>query len=1484
MKSYYSAKLHAIRALLGVVVWFLFAGNLTAQNERISFRHYTSDQGLSQNRVDGILRDKRGFMWFATYNGLNRFDGYNFLVYKSNPSDTNSLSNNYIYSICEDKYGDLWIGSDEGLNHFLFNENRFVRYFHNPNNSNSISSNKISVLYYDKAGSLWVGTNNGIDKIEFNADKSVKLIHHYKNKNGNVNSLSSNSVTSICEDNERNIWIGTSNGLNKFDWRTGKWTRYYNTLAPNSLSYNAINCIYQDKKGVLWVGTVYGLNRMNNDEQSFTRYYSSSSPNSIVHVSITSITEDNAGNLIFGTLGGLSIYNRALDNFKNYVHRLNDPFGLNNEFVATVYADKFDNVWIGTDKGGVNHYNINQKKFQYFEHDPTKENSLTSNTVNSIYDDGANLWIGTAGGGLNKFNKKTQKFTFYKSGGSSSLSSNFITSIKPDKQQNLWVGTWGGGLSFMKQGSSSFQVFRANSTIKTALINDFVSATLEDAQGNIWVGTLGGLDRYNIKTKAFEHFTFIPGCNKEITAVGYLCFDKQGWLWVGTQFGLFRIQPGTDGTIGLNNSTKADYIVNIPSDRKSISGSYVISILGDSHGNLWFGTYGQGFNKLSSQNIHNPINKLVFERFDESKGLCNNVVYGIQEDELGSLWLSTDNGLARYNPNSLTFRTYTMSDGLQSNQFYWNAFAKAADGKLYFGSMNGLNAFYPSMIKDDKHIPPLAITDLKIYNQSVNVGDVINGRVVLNSSISTSSEIVLSYKHNVFSIEFAALHYAQPEKSKYAYMLEGFDKDWVTTTSDRRFATYTNIRGGNYVFKVKATNNDGLWSEQSFNVRIRIIPPFYTTWWFILFIVISIVILIVLYFKYRTRQLERQKKKLEIQVKNRTAKIEEQKEELRTQADNLIEINLQLEKRKELIEGQKEQLETQNAEISLQRDKLIELNKRVQQANQQKIQFYTNISHEFKTPLTLIIGPIEEILSQWNGDNTIRNRLNLVSRNANRLLHLINQLMEFRKVETGKMDLKLRKADIVQFIRNISFSFTDLAGKRNIDFTVESRLTNFEMWFDAEKIENIIFNLISNAFKYTPENKSISVTINYLPNGVLHASSEKGHKPLNKGYVEINVIDTGIGISQEHQNEIFKRFYRIQSTDNINVKGTGIGLSLVRELVKAHFGTISVESKLGEGSTFCFRLPIDYDFSKVLIADDIADSQRISNIDHLVSLLSNEFNTSSIQAVEAIPADAITKPLILLIEDNADMREYIKGNLQSHYRIIEAVNGREGYLNALNSLPDLIISDVMMPEMSGIELCLKLKSDIKTRHIPIILLSARNNEENYIEGLENGADDYMVKPFVSSILLAKIQNLIALRKKIRNVTNEEVESEHVEKSLKGSDSLFIQKAVQLVENNLSNPNYGVQSLYEDLKISRSLLHKKLSLITGQSATDFITSIRIKKAAALLFEGHITVSEIAYKVGFNDPKYFSRCFKLQMGKTPSEYLLSANKQVNSGNSK
>lgn len=1483
MKSYYSTKLRTICAILGVSVWFLSIGNLTAQNERISFRHYTSDQGLSQNRVDGILRDKRGFMWFATYNGLNRFDGYNFLIYKSNPSDTNSLSNNYIYSICEDKYGDLWIATDEGLNHFLFNENRFVRYYHNSNNSNSISSNKISVLYYDKAGYLWVGTKEGIDKIEFNSDKSIKLIRHYKNINKNTNSLSSNNITSLCEDNKQNIWIGTSNGLNKFDWHTGKWTRYYNTSDPNSLSYSAINCIYQDRKGVLWVGTVYGLNRMNNEKQTFTRYYSTSLTNSIVHVSITSITEDNAGNLIFGTLGGLSIYNRELDNFTNYIHRLNDPFGLNNEFVATVYADKFDNVWIGTDKGGVNHYNINQKKFQYLEHNPTKSNSLTNNTVNSIYDDSVNLWIGTAGGGINKFNKKTQKFTFFKSDGSSNLSSNFITSIKPDKQQNIWVGTWGGGLNVLKQGSSSFQVLRANSTIKTALINDFVSATLEDKQGNIWVGTLGGLDRYNVKTKTFEHFSFIPGCSREITAVGYLCFDKQGWLWVGTQFGLFRIQPGIDGMIGLKNNTKADFIANIPSDRNSISGSYVISILEDSHGNLWFGTYGQGLNKLNSKTIHNPINKLIFERFDESKGLCNNVVYAIQEDELGSLWLSTDNGLARFMPNSLTFRTYTMSDGLQSNQFYWNASAKATDGKLYFGSMNGLNAFYPRLIKEDKHIPPLAITNLKVYNQSVNVGEIINGRVILKHSISSSSNITLSYKHNVFSIEFAALHYAQPEKSKYAYMLEGFDKDWVATTSDKRIATYTNIRGGNYIFKVKATNNDGLWSEQSFNIRIKIIPPFYTTWWFILFTLICIVILIVFYFKYRTRQLERQKKKLEIQVKKRTAKIEEQKEELKTQADNLLEINNQLERRKELIEGQKEQLETQNAEISLQRDKLIELNKRVQQANQQKIQFYTNISHEFKTPLTLIIGPIEEILSHWNGDTSIKNRLNLVSRNANRLLHLINQLMEFRKVETGKMDLRLRKADIVHFIRNVSFSFTDLAGKRNIDFTVESRLSNFEMWFDAEKIENIIFNLVSNAFKYTPENKSISIVINYQPNSVLHTSSEKGYKQINKGYIEIKVIDTGIGISQEHQNEIFKRFYRIQSTHNINVKGTGIGLSLVRELVKAHLGTISVESKLGEGSTFCLRLPIDYDFSKVLIADDITDNQRISNIDHLVSLLANEFNTSSIQAVEAIPADAITKPLILLIEDNADMREYIKGNLQSYYRIIEAVNGREGYLRALTALPDLIISDVMMPEMNGIELCAKLKSDINARHIPIILLSARNNEENYIEGLENGADDYMVKPFVSSILHAKIQNLITLRKKIRNVTNEEVQPELVEKSLKSSDSLFIQKAVQLVENNIANSNYGVQSLYEDLKISRSLLHKKLSSITGQSATDFITSIRIKKAASLLFEGHITVSEIAYKVGFNDPKYFSRCFKIQMGKTPSEYLLSVNKQVKPDNS-
>jgi signal transduction histidine kinase/ligand-binding sensor domain-containing protein/DNA-binding response OmpR family regulator len=1455
---------------LVLLVLLVTSLEVQGQKERIRFNHYTSDNGLSQNRVDCILRDKRGFMWFATWNGLNRFDGYNFSTYKSSTSDTTSLSDNYINWMSEDRSHNIWVATESGLCQFLFDENRFVRYSYKKE-FKGLSSNKIRTVYVDRQGIVWVGTRDrGIDRLEFGRkDKNGVYIRSYRNIPRRSNSLSSNSVSCFLQDRNNNFWVGTDNGVNKLNSLTGVCEHFFNTAEPQSISLNTINCIFQDSRNNIWIGTVFGLNRLNPDGKTFTRFFSSGHSNSLPHNTITSISEDNAGNLLIGTLGGLSLYNYQENNFTNYTHNLNDPFGLNNDFIASVYADKFDNVWIGTDKGGVNHYNINQKKFMYIEHEQGDPNTISSNTINSVFDTGDILWIGTAGGGLNKLDKKTGKMQhFMTSNNPSSISSNFITSFALDEEGSLWIGTWGGGLNKLSRalsGNISFVHYVASSHAGD-LVNSFVSSLIEDRQGNIWVGTLGGLDRYDRAKNVFEHFSNIAGSSSSITEVGCLLFDRQGFLWAGTQRGLFRVMPGTDGQINLNNASRIDHIVNNPDRPSSLSGNYVISIIQDSRENIWIGTYGHGLNFLPHNQVNGSVSNFAFTRYGEENGLCNNVVYAIQEDKNNNLWLSTDNGLSRLSIDNKQFKKYTIADGLESNQFYWNSSCKASDGKLYFGSMNGLTVFYPEKIKEDCYKPSIAITDLKVFNQSVNVESLVNGRVLLHKSISTSDHINLSYKDNVFSIEFAALHYAQPEKSQYAYMLEGFDQDWVYVSSDRRFATYTNIRGGDYTFKVKATNNDGIWNEGSYKLHIHISPPFYTTWWFRLIMLVLIVVAVFLWFKYRTRQLEYKKKRLEIQVKERTIKIEEQKEELKTQAEHLIETNRQLEVRQNLIEGQKEQLEQQNQEILHQRDKLIEMNKKVQQANQQKMQFYTNVSHELRTPLTLILGPAEEMLSNWKGDAPTQKRLTLIYNNAQRLLHLINQLMDFRKVETGKMELKLMKGDLVAFSSNICQSFSELADKRDIEFSFEAYPLKIEMPFDHEKVENILFNLISNAFKYTPHKGKIGITIRLFNDDI----SQEGKKSKLDNWVEIKVSDTGIGISEENLPDIFKRFHRVHTRDSVNVKGSGIGLSLAKEMVKIHQGNIFVESKRHEGSVFCVKLPLNYDSVKAEILDNEDTEAWKSNLDPLVSLLSNQMSEKKSEAKSEIPADALIKPLILIVEDNPEMRAFIVDNLDNKYRILEASDGQIGLELAQMHAPALIISDVMMPIMDGIELCKKLKTDFQTSHIPVIMLTARNSEENMVEGLEAGADDYIPKPFNKTVLEARIQNLIDSRKKLRRTLNDKLATRPNEITTNPADEQFLQRAIRCIEENIRNPDYGVQELIIDLKISRSLLHKKLTAIVGQSATDFITSIRLKRAAYLLSEGLSNISEVAYQVGFNDPKYFSRCFRKQFNKTPSEY--------------
>lgn len=1438
--------------------------------------HLTTEDGLSQNTIDCMLKDSRGFMWFGTWNGLNRYDGYNFLVYKKE-SDINSISSNFIYSICEDKSGDLWIATRNGLNRFDFKKDKFSRFFHDSRSKNCPSSSWINIVYCDREGTIWVGTSDGgLDRIKSPEREEQYTFTHFRHNPADGSSISSNDIRSVFEDSHGRFWIGTANGLNLMDRKNEKFSIFRPDIqAAPDLSTTEIRCIFEDHAGSVWIGTSQGLFYWNENSGSLVHYVQNTDdPNSISHSVINEISEDLQNNIYVGTLGGIDIIQKGENSFSHIPVKTKMNHCLNNEFINTIYCDPSGLVWIGTDKGGINKFNVCQKEFRYFANDPDNRNSLSNNTVNSIMDEPDYLWIGTAGGGLNQVNKKNGTIKYYQNDPHREeyISSDFITSILRDRDGNLWIGTWGMGFDKMvsQNGGGRFIHYRNSPGNPQSLVNDFISTLHEDKEGNFWIGTERGLDLFHKETETFNHICNRPENTIIISEVGCLLRDSSGNLWVGTRNGLYYIAAGQiNEIIEKGYSDNVVSIKNNPADPGSLSENYVISLFEDSQGTIWVGTFGNGLNKLISDNVVNE--KARFKQYTQAEGLCNNVIYGILEDENQTLWLSTDFGLSRFVPKDESFRNYYVTDGLRSNQFYWSACYKGYDGYLYFGGMNGLNYFHPDEIRNNKQLPQPVITEFKIFNQSVKVGPGPNKRIILNQVISESEKIKLSYKENTFSFEFSALSYDLPDKNMYKYKMEGVDVDWVEVSADRRFANYTKLKGGEYIFRVKAANNDGVWNEEPLSLAITISPPFWLSLWFKILLIIVLVSSIYIYLKLHTRSLQIQKNRLEKQVLERTAKIEQQKQELLHQAKVLQEKNDQLARRQDLIESQKLQMEKQNSEIIGQRDKLIELNKKVKAVNQLKLKFFTNISHEFKTPLTLILGPLEKLIRGWKTEDETWQMLNLINRNAERLLHLINQLMDFRKVERGKMALHVTKGYAGEFIDTISLSFQELALQRGVSLSMNAPKQSPEVWFDHEKMENILYNLLSNAFKYTSANGSIWITLRFFDNEPFSHTETSECLSDKPGWMQIEVGDTGVGIAEDKLALIFKRFYRVENI-NENIQGSGIGLALTKELVKAHHGTVEVESASGKGSVFYVKVPCSYDlYSSEVTSDDLYHS---TSLERQVNLLKYELLSHTHKA-RGLPATQMAQhkdsPLILIAEDNNDLREFIVTSLDKTYNVFDTDNGKSAYELAVQFNPDIIISDIMMPQMDGIELCNKIKENLITSHIPIILLTSKSAVESKIEGFKAGADEYIAKPFSLELLETRIINLIESRRKLREIFNASPRPDPGIITSNPTDQKFLNKAIQMVENNMENSEFGVAEFAGSMSVSRTLLHKKLTALTNQSASDFINALRLKRSRELIASGEYNISEVAYAVGYNDPKYYSRIFRKYFGISPSDFM-------------
>ncbi len=1360
------------------------------QAPRLKFKHITNEQGLSNSTIETIYQDHRGFIWFGTRDGLNRYDGYQMVVYRYDPKDSNSISDNYIRYIYEDKDYSLWIGTINGLNQFDPAKNSFTRYKHNAKDPKSLSNNLVNCIYQDRSGQLWISTFGGGVNLLRPKENGFTHFRHDPNKPG---SLSDDRVNYLYEDSYGNFWVGTENGLNLFNKKKGIFTslQSLDNFSSNK-SNNVIRVINEDPEGNLLLGTEdNGLIVFDYPHSSFTHFHhKEKDSSSLASNLVRSILVDKKGNIWIGSVnGGLNLFVESTGTFFHYQNEPENIFSLSQRTVSALFEDNQGNMWVGTHRGGVNLYMPNSEKFTLYRQEP-EPNSLSYNDVKAFREDRfGNIWIGTDGGGLNLFDRKKNIFQHYKYDpfNPKSIGSNEVLDMMEDSEGNLWVGTWGGGLCLFDRKNGSFARYLNDLSDNRTISSNFIQKIFEDHNKNLWIATYyGGLNLLDRRTKQFTrieedpwHITHLQGSN-----VVSINEDKTGNIWIGTDDG---------GLNCLNQATKkfSHYFNN----EDKMPDLRIIFI--DSKGRLWVGQTGLYLFDAKRNS---------FIPYTDKANLSSEFIKGIEEDKAGNFWISTSNGLIQFNPENFSFRKYNTADGLQGLEFEANASLKTKDGEMFFGGVNGFNTFYPENIKINNFIPPVYLTDFQIFNKKIvpNAKD-----SPLQTDISLTKKIKLSYKQSTFSFAFAALNYTALENNQYAYKLEGWDNDWNYVGNERK-ASYTNLSPGKYTFYVKASNNDGAWNEHGPSVTIIITPPFWNTWWFKALIIAGIVAGIISFYQFR--------RKLELR------KLEERKKE---------------------------------------------------EMHQVQLQFFTNLSHEFRTPLSLILGPLEK-LQQEESQSPYNHYYKVIYRNANRLMHLINELMDFRKSESGALKLNVMPGNLDLFLNEISEEFSELAIQKKIKYTVLVEEGIKEIWFDRQVLEKIAINLISNSFKYTADGGIVTVEIlrslnNFKPsfeNELIIKNDYQGKK-----YIYLRVADNGIGISKESIGHLFERYYKITDSH----LGSGIGLAFVKSLTLLHKGTIYVYSERNKGTEIIIGIPVskeDYLKKEKWIKDNKEAGARLESIHHKYEHYYPSIDDPHVTVHETNGVN--TTPQILLVDDNEELRKFIRESLQPEYDITEANNGVAGLARAKEEFPDLIISDVMMPEMNGIEFCKSIKEDIETSHIPFIMLTAKNALESEIEGVESGADFYFSKPLSMHLLKLTVRNIFNQKQKLKEKYFKDYHAEARELVHSAKDKEFMDRLIAIIESQLTNPDMNIDYICIQIGMSRTKLYQKIKNITGQSIGEFIRTFRLKKAVQIMTHKDVALTEVMYNVGIQTQSHFTKAFKKEFGKTPSQFLKDLHK--------
>ncbi len=1354
-------RIEAIGLGLITILLLTMCHEVLAQDQT-AFRHFNKKDGLSQGSVFSVAQDASGFMWFGTRDGLNKYDGYRFTVYRNNISNANSLIANDVRTLYFDPTEEqLWIGTLDGLSRYHASKDAFINY----TTKEGLSSNSIRCIYRDTKGNLWVGAGNGLNLYDPETERFEQvLFQNFSNSNL--------EILTIFEDRNGTIFLGMNEGMGRLErQRNGDFVLemvLHDGNAALPMADHQVKAIVEDQQQNLWIGTQKGgLHYWDRQQNTITNYQNDNAdPNSLSHNNIRSMALAPDGTLWVGTFVGLNKFLPETQSFQRFLNEELNPASLSNSSIRAVFFDQRGGLWLGTYHGGVNYYDPDLSRFKSYEHLPNR-NSLSNNVVSSfVEDEQGNFWIGTEGGGLNYFNRKSGTFTSYELNPSkaNSISGNNVKTILKDGKQ-LWVGTFSQGLNLFDIKSKQFHHFKYDENNPNSLSDDNVYGLYKEGD-QLWIVTYGGgLNILDVPSQQFYRYENDPEDSLSLSSdLGRVIVqDSRRRIWIGTEEGLNLVVRGQQ------NNRKLSF-------RRFFPELQVYDLFEDKSGVLWIGSFSHGLFAF------NP-NDFTYQQFTEADGLPGHTIFGILQDSAGRLWLSTNNGISKFDIRNKVFTNYNYSNGLKNLEFNFNAHFKASSGEMLFGGTNGFTLFQPEEIVPNEHVPPVVLTDLRAFNQIVPV----NGeRNLLTQVLNQTEALTFKYNEANFSIGFAALDYFNPSNNQYAFMLEGLDNDWNYVVGQTE-ATYTIQRPGTYTFRLRGANSDGVWNPEERQLKITVLPPPWRSGW--AYLIYAILLGGALYGVIHF-----------IRLRHR----------------------LQLE---QLAKQQQKEL------------------------NEMKLRFFTNITHEFRTPLTLILGPLEELKQQYEG-SVVYKQLNSIQHNAQRLLNLVNQIMTFRKLETDHEPMQATEGDMVAFLYDIYGSFEENARLRNIEYNFIGSDEQILAWFDHDKLEKVFFNLLSNAFKFTPDGGSITLQVEDKKNAV-----------------EISVKDTGEGIKPEWQEEVFKRFYEKVTNAQSTIKGSGIGLALSKQMIELHRGQIWVESEVGQGATFIVSIPLG---KKHLKEEEIVakENTTVPKVAPREAILAEATDVKWLDEAQTLPDDA---PRLLIVEDNAEVREYIQSIFQYSYSMITAENGKEGLILARKELPDLIICDVMMPEMDGTTMCQKLKTNIETSHIPIILLTARTAQMFKIEGLETGADDYVTKPFNPEELRLRVRNIIQTRQQMREKFVRVMNFEPKEITVTSADEDLLQRAKEIAENNIDNPNFTADQFAYELAVSRPLLFTKLKALTNQTPNNFMKTIRLKRAAQLLEQRKLNVSEVAYRVGFRDTRYFSKCFQKQFQKTPSEYM-------------